>query len=70
MGFTFDNSRVKSQYTAVANVIEQYLPGLVCGSVDPAADIPEFIERLNDAGIQDIIAAKQEQLDAWVAENQ
>ena len=70
MGFTFDNSRVKSQYTAVANVIEQYLPGLVCGSVDPAADIPEFIERLNDAGIQDIIAAKQDQLDAWVAENQ
>ena len=69
MGFTFDNSRVKSQYTAVANVISQYLPGLVCGSVDPEVDIPEFIERLNDAGMQEIIAAKQEQLDAWVAAN-
>ena len=69
MGFTFDNSRLKSQYTAVANVIEQYLPGLVCGSVDPEMDIPEFIERLNDAGMQDIIAAKQEQLDAWVEAN-
>ena len=69
MGFTFDNSRLKSQYTAVANVIEQFLPGLVCGSVDPEVDIPEFIERLNDAGLQDIIAAKQEQLDAWIAEN-
>jgi len=69
MGFTFDNSRLKSQYTAVANVIEQYLPGLVCGSVDPEVDIPEFIERLNDAGMQDIIAGKQEQLDAWVEAN-
>ena len=69
MGFTFDNSRVKSQYTAVANVISQYLPGLVCGSVDPEADIPEFLEALNDAGLGDIIAAKQEQLDAWAAEN-
>lgn len=69
MGFTFDNSRLKSQYTAVANVIEQYLPALVCGSVDPEQDIPEFIERLNDAGLQDIIAAKQEQLDAWVEAN-
>jgi putative aldouronate transport system substrate-binding protein len=69
MGFTFDNSRVKSQYTAVANVISQYLPGLVCGSVDPEVDIPEFIERLNESGLQDIIAAKQEQLDAWVQAN-
>ena len=69
MGFTFDNSRLKSQYTAVANVIEQYLPGLVCGSVDPEVDIPEFTERLNDAGLPDIIAAKQEQLDAWIKEN-
>ena len=69
MGFTFDNSRVKSQYTAVANVISQYLPGLVCGSVDPEVDIPEFIAALNDAGLPDIIAAKQEQLDAWAAEN-
>lgn len=69
MGFTFDNTSVKAQYTAVANVISQYLPGLVCGSVDPADDIPEFLEALSDAGLGDIIAAKQEQLDAWAAEN-
>ena len=31
--------------------------------------IPEFIAALNDAGLPDIIAAKQEQLDAWAAEN-
>ncbi|HPJ03077.1 MAG TPA: ABC transporter substrate-binding protein [Candidatus Limiplasma sp.] len=69
MGFTFDSSSVKTEYTAVTNVIEQYLPGLICGSVDPATEIPVFLERLQEAGIGDIIAAKQAQLDAWVAAN-
>ena len=67
MGFTFDNSSVKTEYTAVTNVIEQYLYGLVCGSVDPASEIPVFLERLENAGLGTIIAAKQSQLDAWAA---
>ena len=69
LGFTYDNSRVKTAYTAVTNVIEQYLPALVCGSVDPDTDIPEFTQRLQDAGLQTIIDSKQAQLDAWLAEN-
>lgn len=67
MGFTFDNSAVKTEYTAVTNVIEQYLYGLVCGSVDPTTEIPVFLERLADAGMGAIIAEKQAQLDAWAA---
>lgn len=69
MGFTFDASALKTQYTAVKNVINQYLPGLMCGSVDPETEIPKFVSALNDAGYQDILAAKQEQLDKWIAEN-
>lgn len=69
MGFIFDASKVGTQYTAVSNVASQYLPGLLCGSVDPETELPAFIKALNDAGYQDIIAAKQEQLDAWLAEN-
>lgn len=65
MGFTFDSSSVKSQYTAVKNVISQYLPGLICGSLDPDTEIDKFVQALNDAGYQDILDAKQEQLDAW-----
>ncbi len=70
MGFTFDASALKTQYTAVRNVISQYLSGLLCGSVDPETEIPKFVSALNDAGYQDILAAKQEQLDAWLAEQQ
>lgn len=69
MGFIFDASGVGTQYTAVNNVASQYLPGLLCGSVDPETEIPAFINALNDAGYQDIIAAKQEQLDAWLEAN-
>lgn len=66
MGFTFDSSVVKTEYTAVSNVISQYLPGLSCGSMDPETALPEFIEKLNAAGYDKILAAKQEQLDAWL----
>lgn len=66
MGFTFDSDSVKTEYAAVNNLIQQYLPGLITGSVDPDTVIPEFIERLNAAGLDNIIAAKQAQLDAWL----
>jgi len=67
MGFTFDSSNVKTEYTAVTNVIDQYLPGLICGSVDPTTEIPVFLQRLEEAGLGTIITEKQTQLDAWAA---
>ncbi|NLL73486.1 MAG: ABC transporter substrate-binding protein [Clostridiales bacterium] len=66
MGFTFDSSGVKTEYTAVSNVIQQYLPGLLCGSVDPEVMIPEFQNKLSEAGLDTIIEAKQSQLDEWL----
>ena len=69
MGFSFDTSGVQTEYTAVSNVIKQYLPGLSCGSVDPAETLPKFRQALKDAGYDNILKAKQEQLDAWAAEN-
>ena len=68
MGFSFDSTNYTTQYTAVRNVLTQYLPGIFCGSVDPETEVPKMIEALNNAGYQDILAAKQEQLDAWLAQ--
>ena len=65
MGFTFDSSKLKTQYTAVQNVISQYLPGLLCGSVDPNTEIEKFVNALSDAGYQTILQEKQSQLNAW-----
>ncbi len=67
-GFTFDSTPVKAEYTAVTNVIDQYLPGLVWGSIEPDTELPKFLTALQEAGMDDIIAAKQEQLDAWAAQ--
>ncbi len=67
MGFTFDSSSVSTEYTSVSNVIQQYLPGLLCGSVDPDTILPEFNEKLSAAGFDTIIAEKQKQLDAWLS---
>lgn len=66
-GFVFDPSNVTAQYAAVNNVIMQYYCGLDCGSVDPETTIPAFNQALKDAGIDEIIAEKQAQYDAWRA---
>ncbi|MEW9052271.1 MAG: ABC transporter substrate-binding protein [Neobacillus sp.] len=69
LGFTFDSSKVKTEIASVTNVVNQYLPGLDTGSVDPDQHLPEFISKLKAAGIDKIIAEKQRQLDEWVAKN-
>ena len=68
LGFLYDGSNCKTEITAVNNVINQYYIGLVTGEMNPEEILPVFIEELEDAGIEDIIADKQEQLEAWLAE--
>ncbi len=69
MGFTFDNSSVSNEYSAVINVINEYVPGLITGSMDPA-EIPNLLAKLKAAGMDKIIEAKQQQLDKWLSEQQ
>ena len=70
MGFAFDSTAVSSEVAAISNVINQYLPGLSCGSLNPDTEMDTFLEALDDAGMQTVIEEKQKQLDAWKAENQ
>ena len=67
MGYTFDPSNVSTALTAVSAVIGQYAPALDCGTVDPEQVIPEFVESLESAGINEIIEENQRQLDEWLA---
>lgn len=68
-GFTWDSSSVRNQVTACTNVMQKYHQALMCGAVDPEETLPKFNQELKDAGIDDIIADKQAQYDAWRAEN-
>lgn len=67
LGFNFDSAGLDTQIASVNSVFNQYAPSIGSGTVDPEEYIPKFIKDLETAGIDDIIAAKQEQLDAWLA---
>ena len=66
-GFRFDGSGVKNELTALNNVYEQYAYPLMCGSVDVDSTLEEFNKALEAAGLQTVMDAKREQLDAWLA---
>lgn len=68
-GFSFDNSKVKTQYTSLSNIVSKYEMSLEWGFVDPDEVLPQFLKELDGAGINEYIAEKQSQLDAW-AQNQ
>ncbi len=67
-GFAFDNSNVIDEYTACSNVMDKYYKALMSGAVDPESTIEQARSELEAAGIDTIIAEKQTQLDAWLAE--
>lgn len=69
MGFVFDSSSVKSQVAAVTNVVNQYKIALEDGQSDPATVLPKFIAALKTNGINDIVSAKQKQLDDFLKAN-
>ncbi len=69
LGFSFDNSPVADQVTACNNVIAQYYLPLINGEVNIDEVLPVFQQALRDAGIDQVIAEKQAQLDAWLASN-
>lgn len=66
MGFVFDAEPVKTQVAQVQTVIDEYLPALNCGAVkDVDTAINEFNSRLEGAGMSEIVAEAQAQIDAW-----
>lgn len=61
MGFVFDNSAVYDQVKACEMVVDQYRDALLFGMVDVDEYLAKFNEELTKAGIDDIIAAMNEQ---------
>lgn len=69
MGFTWDVTPVKTEFTAVNNVRTKYEMAITSGAMDYDETIDAYLKELEDAGIEKIIAEKQAQLDAWAAAN-
>lgn len=66
-GFVFDSTNVRTEIANCISVIDEMVPALSAGSVDPEEQVPAFLERLKDAGADKIIEEKQAQLDEWLA---
>ena len=67
MGFNFNAEPVKTELANVAAVTGELAGPLASGQVDPATALPEYLERLNQAGIQALIDECQRQLNDWAA---
>ena len=64
--FVFDSSVTATDNAAVANVYAKYAMNLMSGAVDPATELPKFLEELDAAGINAIVDAANEQLNAYL----
>ena len=69
MGFTFDNTQFVAEYTALQGVYDEYANQLLYGFLDPVEGTAEFNDKLRAAGLDEYIAEKQRQLDAWFEAN-
>lgn len=65
-GFVFDSSAYEKEAAAIANVYAEYGFNLMSGAVDPATALPEFLAKLESAGVDKIVAGAQEQLNAYL----
>ncbi|MBQ8161109.1 MAG: ABC transporter substrate-binding protein [Clostridia bacterium] len=67
LGYVFDNSEVANQMAALSNVAAQYALALDCGAIDPATELPKFLEALDAAGMQAYLDAANAQLDNYLS---
>lgn len=68
-GYVFDPTSVETELAALANVAGQYALALCAGSVDPATALPEFLQKLEEAGMQKVVDEANVQLDAYFSAN-
>lgn len=69
LGFSFNGESVKNEVAACNAILEQYRRVLENGAADVDKVLPEFLRKLDEAGIGLIIEEKQKQLDGWAAAN-
>jgi len=66
-GFTFNSAAFNTQYSEISAIKDEYMKDIQCGVVDPDVAIPEMRAKLDAAGLTDIIAEAQRQLDEYLA---
>jgi len=68
LGFAVDQEAIKLQMANCSAVLDEF-SGLELGLMDPEVDYPRFIEKLKAAGVDEMMAQLNEQLNAWLEAN-
>lgn len=66
-GFVFNTSQSINELDACRVVAKRYDAALTSGCLNPNEAIPRFLQELQEAGIESVIAEKQRQLNDWLA---
>lgn len=66
LGYSYNSENMQTQMGAVANVVAEYLLPLCTGAVDPDEKLPEFLEKMEAAGVQDVLDDANAQLDSFM----
>lgn len=67
MGFAFDNSAVADKIAACQAIFMEYKGIIHTGTGDPEANVAAMMDAMRASGFDDVVAAVQEQLDAFLA---
>lgn len=65
MGFRFDSTNVRTEITALDNVMNEYQVLMNCGFYDPEEYLPKYLDAIEQAGMDKILTEIQTQYDAW-----
>ena len=69
LGFNPNLDEIKTLVATVTAVKDQYETQVGGGYIDPAVGIPQYVEALQQAGIDELIELLQAQIDGWAAAN-
>lgn len=65
LGFNFNPEPVKTELANISAVVKELSEPLTSGMVDPETALPEYLKRLDEAGLQTVIEETQKQLNEW-----
>lgn len=67
LGFSFDSSKFRTEMASISSIMDQYLPSLKTGTMDPEKVLPEMLEKIEKAGNDRIQEEAQRQYEEWLA---
>lgn len=67
LGFSFDSSQFRTEMASISSIIDQYLPSLKTGTMDPEKILPEMLDKIEKAGNDRMQEEAQRQYDEWLA---